>query len=367
VTVDQHHRSDSPPAAGDQQAGIATASARSFTWIYAVILVLALVVLGVGIYRVAAGQPDWNLLSAGCISLIAVAVTWPLALTLSAHRAAAAREREELVQRLAERLDQMSILMNVMSDQQLLSDRAKQVAYRDKDRDAIRRAISEEMGRGDYDASFALADAMEVNFGRGEADRLRDEIRARKTEAVRKQVADVVAVIDRHTRNEQWNAAMREAERLMQVFPENETVRNLPAEIENRRQSHKRQLLNSWNEAVQRHDIDGSIEILKNLDLYLTPAEAEGMQETARGVFKERLNNLCKHFATAVTDHKWTDAIRIGETISREYPNTRSAQEVREKMDLLRQRASEPAGSPAAHTPVAATHGPAAATAGASS
>jgi hypothetical protein len=339
VTVDQPHRSD-PSAPVDLQA---PASAPSFTWIYAVVLALALVILGVGIYRVAAGQPDWGLLSAGCFGLIAVAVTWPIALTLNAHRSAAARERAELVDKLVERVDQMSILLNVMSDQQLLSDRAKQVAYREKDRDAIRRAITEEMGKGDYDAAFALTDAMEVNFGRGEADRLRDEIKARKSEAVRKQVADVIAVIDRHTRNEQWNAAMREAERLQQVFPENETVRGLPAEIENRRQAHKRQLLNSWNEAVQRHDIDGSIEILKNLDLYLTPAEAEGMQETARGVFKERLNNLCKQFGQAVTDHKWNEAIRVGEVIYREYPNTRSAQEVREKMDALRQRANEPA------------------------
>ena len=322
-------------------------AARSFTWIYAVVLLLALGVLGFGIYRVAIGQTDWNLLAAGSIGLIAVAVTWPLALTLNGHRSVAARERGELMDKLVERIDQMSMLLNVMSDQQLLSDRAKQVAYRDKDRDAIRRAISEEMGRGDYDAAFALADAMEVNFGRGEADRLRDEIKGRKGEAVRKQVADVVAVIDRHTRNEQWNAAMREAERLLQVFPENETVRNLPVEIENRRQAHKRQLLASWNEAVQRHDIDGSIEILKSLDLYLTPAEAEGMQETARGVFKERLNNLCKQFATSVTDHKWQDAIRVGDVIMREYPNTRSAQEVREKMDALRQRATEPPTSPA--------------------
>ena len=315
---------------------------RSFTWIYAVILLLALAVLGVGIYRVAIGQSDWGMLGAGSIGLIAVAVTWPLALTLNAHRTVAARERAELMDKLVERVDQMAMLLNVMSDQQLLSDRAKQVAYRDKDREAIRRAITEEMGRNDYDAASALADAMEVNFGRGEADRLREEIRARRSEAVRKQVADVVAVIDRHTRNEQWNAAMREAERLQQVFPENETVRNLPVEIENRRQNHKRQLLASWNEAVQRHDIDGSIEILKSLDLYLTPAEAEGMQETARGVFKERLNNLCKLFATAVTDHKWQEAIRIGDVIAREYPNTRSAQEVREKMDALRQRANEP-------------------------
>ena len=50
-------------------------------------------------------------------------------------------------------------------------------------------------------------------------------------------------------------------------------------EIEARRQGHKKQLLDSWREAVNRKDVDGSIEILKKLDIYLTPVEAESMQE----------------------------------------------------------------------------------------
>jgi len=49
----------------------------------------------------------------------------------------------------------------------------------------------------------------------------------------------------------------------------------------------------------------------------------------------------------AVKDNKWNDAIRIGDVIMREFPNTRIAQEVREKMDLLRKRATEPTAAAA--------------------
>ena len=49
------------------------------------------------------------------------------------------------------------------------------------------------------------------------------------------------------------------------------------------------------------------------------------------------------------------EAIRVGEVIYREYPNTRIAQEVHEKMDALRQRATEPAtATPAPGSPAAA-------------
>ena len=53
--------------------------------------------------------------------------------------------------------------------------------------------------------------------------------------------------------------------------------KSCPREIENRRQTLKRQLLDSWKESVARNDIDGSIEILKRVDPYLTPAEAASM------------------------------------------------------------------------------------------
>src|SRR6185437_7996156 len=137
----------------------------------------------------------------------------------------------------------------------------------------------------------------------------------------------------------------REAEKLIAMFPDNEQVRNLPHEIDNRRLAHKKQLMQTWHEAVARHDNDGSIEILKQLDHYLTSAEAESMQETVRSVFKEKLNNLGAQFAAAVKEQRWAEAIRVGDGIVKEFPNARIAQEVKESMDALKKRAAEPAGA----------------------
>ena len=247
---------------------------------------------------------------------------------------------------LAARVDQLATVLNRISDQQLLSDRAKHIAYRDKEREALRRAIQEDIARQDWDGAMKLADDIELEFGyKAEADRFRQEIRAKCAECAKKQLEDGLAAVDRHTRAEQWNNALREAETLLRAFPDHERVKNLPYEIEDRRQNHKRQLLESWHEAVARHDVDGSIEILKQLDTYLTPKEAESLQETARGIFREKLNSLGKQFAVAVQEHRWHDALGVGDQIVRDFPNTRIAQEVREKMDVLRKRAAEPAAA----------------------
>lgn len=321
-------------------------------WMYLLAVVLALATLGCGIYQVIDSGEGWPMVAAGCLGLIAVLATWPVVGALQASRAALAGERQELLTPLTQRIDEMTLLVNLISEQQLLSDRAKSVVFREKDRDALRRAISEEIAKCDWEAALVLADEIERGFGyKGEAERVRQQVQQCRQEAVRRQVADAIGTVDRHTRAEQWSAALREAERLMQQFPDNEQVRNLPVEIENRRQGHKRQLLSSWTDAVARHDVDGSIEILRQLDTYLTPAEAESMQETARSVFKEKLNNLGRQFSTAVQEHRWAEALRAGEAVMREFPNSRIAQEVRENMEALRKRAAapaEPAGTPAA-------------------
>jgi hypothetical protein len=325
----------------------APSTPSNLNWIYPVVSIAALAVFGVGLYLVLVNpsQSQWTMLAAGCLSLIAVGVSWPIAHALAGLRADRLSDVAG-AQRANERLEHLCTLMGRVSESQLLSDRAKSVAFREKDRDAIRRAINEEMSRGEWEAAFALADQFEQAFGsKTEADRFRNEIRARQGEDVQRQVGEVVAVIDRHIRNEQWTAAVREAEKMRERFPNNEQVLGLPAEIERRRQSHKQQLLQSWHEAVARHDVDASIDILRQLDSYLTPAEAESMQDTARSVFKEKLNNLVAQFGNTIREHRWAEAVRIGEQIQAEFPNSRAAQEVKEKMEMLRQRANEPAAA----------------------
>jgi tetratricopeptide (TPR) repeat protein len=316
-------------------------STASFVWVYPVAFVLSLVILAAGVYLVAKYQ-SWTLLAAGCVSVTGVLAVWPLALTLHGNRQCNEDQIKAALTPISERLEQYSVMLNQISEQQLLSDRAKSVAFREKDRDAVSRALQEEIGKKDWEAALVLVDEMERAFGyRQEADRFRQQINAAHDQFSRQQIADVVAVIDRHTRSEQWQAALREADRLRQMFPQNEQVKNLPVEIETRRQNHKKQLLDSWNEAVNRKDVDGAIEILKKLDLYLTPSEAEAIQEQARTIFKQKMENLRTQFSIAVQDHNWQEAIRVGETIMIDFPNTQMAKEVREKMDALRQRASE--------------------------
>jgi hypothetical protein len=320
-----------------------TPSRSSILIVYLIAFVMALVVLGVGVYRQMARPADWTLLAAGCLSVIAVAVTWPIAWALAAA-VAAQDSAEAMGERVSQRLDQMVTLMGRISDQQLLSDRARSVAFRDKDREAIRQAINEELAQGEWEAAFALADQFEKAFGsKTEADRFRGEINERRSEGMKKQIGEAMAIIDRHTRAEQWSAAVREAEKLASQLPNHPEVKRIPLEIENRRQTHKQQLMQTWHEASARHDWDGAIEILKQLDPYLTPAEAESMQETVRNIFKEKLNNLAGQFAMLVREHKWNEAIRVGDQIQGDFPNSRIAQEVKEKMVTLRQRASVPA------------------------
>jgi hypothetical protein len=321
-------------------------SAPTFTWIYAVATLLALAILGVGVYRLPRDVNEWTMIAAGGLALVAVAVTWPIALALGSRRAADAPAGAGANGALTAKVDQLAALLNRISEQQLLSDRAKHIAYRDKERDALRRAIQEDIARQEWDLAMRLADDIEREFGyKAEAERFRQEIRLKCEECYRKQREEGLVAIDKHTRAEQWNNALREAEKLLGMFPDEPTIRNLPAEIEARRQNHKRQLVESWHEAVARHDVDGSIEILKQLDTYLTPKEAEGLQETARGIFREKLNSLGKQFAVAVQEHRWHDALGVGDQIVRDFPNTRIAQEVREKMDVLRKRATEPAAA----------------------
>jgi len=317
-------------------------SAWSFTWVYPIVFVLALAVFAAGIYLVATGR-GWEMLAAGCASLVLVLCTWPVALGMQAWRACTVVSVDKNLDNVSERLEQFSVMLNLISEQQLLSDRAKAIAFREKDRDALRRAIAEEIVNGDWEAAMQLANDIETVFGsKQEADQFRAQVLEKHNEAIRWQINEAMNTIDRHVRSEQWHVAFTEAHQLASRFPTNDQVRNLPQEIEGRRQAHKRQLVESLHDAVGRKDIDGAIEIVKKLDQYLTPAEATEYQETVRQIFKEKINSLRTQFTMAVKEENWSEAVRLGETIVRDFPNSQMAKEVREMIDALRQRAAQP-------------------------
>jgi hypothetical protein len=311
-----------------------TPKTPTYGWVYGIVLFLAVAVFGAGVGLAAKGA-GFTLLAAGVVSLVGVLVTWPLSCAVGHVDAAVDRA----VQPLLDRLQSATTTLNLIAEQQLISDRAKQVAFREKDRDAFHRAIHEDVAKGDYEAAIGLIDDMDAEFGRKiESDRLRDEVIGRREEVFGRQLDEAMKLVDRFIELEQWPAALKEAERIKSLYPSQTRAHTLATDIEDKRIAVKKQLLGRWQEAVRTRHVDEAIVVLKRLDVYLTPVEASGLEEDARMIFKEKLNQLREGFTTAVQRSQWTEAKRLGEIIKNDFPNTQMAREVREMWTTLEGR-----------------------------
>ncbi len=252
---------------------------------------------------------------------------------------------------LGSRIDRVETLMDEASrgirelaELAPLSDRAKRLLHREREVEALREAIHEDIIRQDYARAEDLANTIEAELGyAAEAVELRAEIAKSRNATVEEKIDLAIARIDELCNDRKWARALRETHRVLRLFPENPKVAALPDRIMEARNNVKRQLLQSYGEAVRKNDVDNGVKLLQELDAYLTPQEGAALQESARGVFKARLHNLGVQFAICVTDQRWQDAITAGEAIIAEFPNSRFAQEVRGKMQLLNSRVETPA------------------------
>ncbi len=273
-----------------------------------------------------------------------VAAAWT-AVTYGVVRVIVANEHS--VARLSGRTGQIETLLSDQAeslkkliDLTSMSDQARSLIYRERELDALRETIHTDLMREDYDAAEKLISDFEKNVGMPqEAARLRRELEATRKASEEEKVNRAVARVEQIIESQDWSRAAREAERLARQYPESDKVAKLPGRIQAAKTSHKRELLQAYDEAVRKNDIDGSIELLRELDRYLTPQEAAAMEESARGVFRAKLHNLGVQFAICVTEERWADALATGEQIVNEFPNSRMAHEVGEKMEMLRTRA----------------------------
>ena len=78
--------------------------------------------------------------------------------------------------------------------------------------------------------------------------------------------------------------------------------------------------------------------------MYLTPNEGLALQEAARDVFRNKLHSLGVQFSLAVSEKQWAKALETGQQIIHDFPNSRMAEEIREKVDVLRQKVEQHAG-----------------------
>lgn len=252
------------------------------------------------------------------------------------------RRRIDHLERIHTQSVQLERALELVGENILLSDQAKQLAFRQRESDAVRRAIEEEIQHGNWEGAAYLAAEIQRRFGyEREAAELRQRIDAAMTAYHQRQVDEHLAVFDKMLAEYRWSDAAEEMARLQMQFPDDPAMVHLPERLEQRRQQHKRQLLADWDAAVKRNDTDRSIEILTELDQYLTSGEADALKDSAREVFRTKLHNLGVRFSMLVSERNWTEALQVGREIVEEFPNSKMAAEVREHMEGLKSRATE--------------------------
>ena len=283
--------------------------------------------------------PSAILIAVGLLLALLPFLLYPLTKSLLRQERDVANRFEQFLGAMENQRD----LLEQIRETNSLSDAAKQIAYRAKDRETLRTAIREDIEKGDFEAAIALVEEMQSRFGyRKEAEDLREEIETSWRSAKEKAVGEMLQQIEAAIARSEWKNAQRLTTKLVRIYPDHPEALRMPERIEVGRDNQKRELLKQWKDAITRDDVNQSIELLKQLDQYLSPSEAEAYKESARDVFKKRLQQLGVQFALHVHDRNWNDAVRIGRQITEEFPNTRMAQEVREKMVILERKASEP-------------------------
>lgn len=252
------------------------------------------------------------------------------------------RENDKKLGKIAEDIEKSREVLLQINQSTRLSETAKAIASRDADHQSLREAVFDRLQQKDFAAASEIIDEIAHSTGyqelakqlRVEADKYRD---ATDTERVNQ----VIANIEKLFESFQWAKASAQIEKLIAVFPESEKAKAMRQKLLDKKQERKKVLLNAWDDAVKRQATDRSLEILKQLDMYLTPNEGLALQEAARDVFRNKLHNLGVQFSLAVSGKEWDKALMTGEQIMRDFPNSRMSEEIREKWDILKQIAQQ--------------------------
>jgi hypothetical protein len=315
-------------------------------------LVLALALLGWG---AASGLGGWwisegrfesgvMLLVVAGASLLAVALLFCQIVLLHKVANNSFREYEALLD-VNDLLRRQGEHWRTVAENSALSDWAKKIVFREKDHEFLRDSIQGAIIRQDWEAADHLIRALDEEFGyRQEADQFRAQVQEARDATIEERVIAAVERVEALCAARKWDQAQREARRLADIFPSHERIAALLSDVEQRRRAYKTELLTRYDQAVRRHDVDGAHELLIELDRFLSPNEAAALRESARGVFKAKLLQLGVRFSLAVSDHQFAQAVEVGQTVIREFPNSRYAQEIRSMLPALRRRAAE--GSP---------------------
>lgn len=300
----------------------------------------SLVLIGFGLVGSKGSPSGWLAVAGLFVLFLTVMFMIGMALILKMESTLARGLRE--LYSLNESLTAQGKTIGMIAANSQLSDAAKSLTYRQQESETLRAAIRAELNEHRWEQAASLIDEMERRFGfRQEAEASREELDDVRREAIQHKLTEAIALIESHFKDFDWDRAQGEIDRLLHALPNNAKVLSLKDRMRILRDERKQELKLAWDEALRRSDTDHAIDILRELDEYLSPAEAETLQVSARDVFKEKLLQLGVQFRFAVTEKRWHDAVAIGMELVRDFPNARMAAEVREALNTLRERAAD--------------------------
>jgi hypothetical protein len=219
-----------------------------------------------------------------------------------------------------------------------ISETAKAIAFRDEDRQSLREAVLEKLQQQDFDAAQQIIDEIARRPEYQElAEQLRTQVEQYHTATDQERTNQATAHIEKLLNNCHWARASAQIEGLIKTYPDNEKIKSMRQILLDQKQERKKILLAAWDDAVRGQETDRSLNILKELDLYLTPNEGLALQEAARDAFRTKLHNLGVQFSIAVTEKQWTSALNIGRHIIKDFPNSKMSEEIHGKLDVLKQ------------------------------
>ena len=235
-------------------------------------------------------------------------------------------------------LEKISTNLAQISHSTRVSEAAKAIVFRDADRQSLKQAVFVKLQQRDFEAVYELIDeitqhseykdlGMELRL---QADQFRD---ATDIERLNQGIVAIDKLLDEC----QWVRAGEQIEALIESYPDNDKALSMRHKLLERKNERKKILLAAWDDAVQQQETDRSLEILKELDMYLTPNEGLALQEAAKDIFKTKLHNMGVRFSLAVTEKRGIEALDVGEEIMNDFPNSKMAEEIREKLSVLRQ------------------------------
>ena len=219
-----------------------------------------------------------------------------------------------------------------------LSESTKAIAFRDTERESLRDAVLKKLDQIDFEAADELIDEIAQHHEHSDlATDLRKIAELKQKASRHDRIDEYIRQIETLLSEYQWSKASVRIEGLIKAYPDSAPALALRGRLHTCKEEHKRELLAAWDTSVKREDTDKGLATLKELDAYLTPNEALALQEAAKDVFRNKLHILGVQFSMAVADKNWNSALGVGEHIIEDFPNSRMAEEIKTKMEVLKQ------------------------------